>query len=392
MLRQAPVAALLLLWALLSGCARARTPATEPAPGAPPTAANSKGVRPLTYVQLDIGQGDSQLIVSPDGHAMLVDGGPPGRTEQILSTLKAHSVSRLDVAVASHPHNDHIGSLDDVVRAVPVGRFLDSGFNYGSDAQKRLLQSIKERRVPFALARAGESFALGEAVTVSVLAPRSPLLTGTESDANNNSVVLKVTYGAVRFLLTGDMEEKERERLLAEGSDLAAEVYKVAHHGSRNGTDAEFLSRVRPRVALLSCELGNDYGHPHREALAALTSAGAAIYRTDLQGALTLTTDGRTWQVVPERAASADLTRAGREIGPGGSRKPGASERVGSPAVERATSNAASVAGRIIGNRRSKVYRRGGTGRLPSPENRVYFRTEEEARREGYRPAGDGGR
>lgn len=363
------------------GCARKAPPAWTPPPDV--AAAGSEG-RPLTYVQIDVGQGDSGLVVSPDGEAMLVDGGGPGRLDRIQAALKAHGVERLAVVVATHPHNDHIGSLDDVILQVPVGRFLDSGFNLGSDAQQRLLKAIKERRVPFTLARAGESFSLGDQVTVAVLAPRTPLITGTDSDPNNNSVILKVAYGGVRLLLTGDMEERERERLYSDGQDLAAEVYKVAHHGSHNGTDAELLGRVRPRLALISCELGNDYGHPHAKTITALTSASVPIYRTDLQGTLTLTTNGRTWGVRTERAATAaQLTRTGRDLAWGGGER--TMRQSGSKG---GSARAAPAAGAIVGNRRSKVYHVGGGSRLPSEENRVYFDTEAEAQRAGYRRVG----
>jgi competence protein ComEC len=392
MSRRVPFLAFLALLAALAGCART-TPAPQARSATAPRAVADS--RPLTYVQIDVGQGDSELVVSPDGHAMLVDGGPPGRVDEILRALASQNVKRLDVAVASHPHNDHIGSLDDVVSRVPVDRFLDSGYNLGSDAQQRLLRAVKERGVPFELARAGQSFALGDSVTVAVLAPRMPLFANTQSDANNNSVVLKVSYGGVRLLLTGDLEVKGRERLYADGADLKAEVYKVAHHGSHNGTDAALLERIRPRVALVSCQLGNDYGHPHREALEALTSASVPIYRTDLQGTLILTSDGRTWQVTTERGATADVTRPGREIkrgeGPGGATDQGGD--AGNDTMDRGgdekRSSGPAPGAAFVGNRRSKVYHPAGSrGRVPAPENRIYFRTEEEARRAGYRPVG----
>jgi len=247
----------------------------------------------LVYTQIDVGQGDSELIVSPDGHAMLVDAGLPGNAERIMAVLRERGVTRLDLAVASHPHNDHIGSMDDIVRQVLIGQFLDSGFNYGSAAQRRLLEALKERHVPFKLARPGQSYPLGDRVTVGVLAPRDPLLKGTDSDPNNNSIVLKVAYGGVRILLTGDMEEPERERLYADNADLAAEVYKVAHHGSRTSSSPPLLAAVRPSVGLVSVGARNSYGHPDPDVLARLEAVGADVYRTDQDGALLLETDGR---------------------------------------------------------------------------------------------------
>jgi competence protein ComEC len=386
---------LLPLWALLLAaplsCGRRAAPGGPTSGPAPALGPGGPAAGQLVYTQIDVGQGDSELIVSPDGHAMLVDAGLPGNADRVMEALRSRGVTRLDVAVATHPHNDHIGSMDDIVRQVPIGQFLDSGFNYGSTAQRRLLEAIKERRVPFKLARPGQSYSLGDQVRIAVLAPSDPLLTGTDSDPNNNSVVLKVTYGRVRFLLTGDMEEAERRRLYDANADLAAEVYKVAHHGSHNGTDRELLDRVRPRVALISCAIGNDYHHPHAEALEALASAQAAIYRTDLQGTITLTTDGRTWQVRTAKQATIPLTTPGGEISGSGAgvtagRRPPSAGSGSSGGT--ATDGGAAGSGQVIGNRRTRVYHVGARGRLPAPENRVYFRSAQEAEQAGYRPAG----
>jgi competence protein ComEC len=385
----------LWLWALLLAtplsCGRRAGPGGPASGPAPALTPSGPAARQLVYTQIDIGQGDSELIVSPDGHAMLVDGGLPGNADRIMATLRSRGVTRLDFAVATHPHNDHIGSLDDIVRQVSIGQFQDSGFNYGSTAQRRLLEAIKDRHVPYKLARPGQSYSLGDQVRIAVLAPSDPLLTGTDSDPNNNSVVLKVTYGRVRFLLTGDMEEAERQRLYEANPDLRAEIYKVAHHGSHNGTDREFLDRVRPHVALISCALGNDYRHPHAEALEALTSAQAAIYRTDLQGTITLTTDGRTWQVRTEKRATIPLTTPGGEITVSGAgvtadRQPPTAGRGSGGGT--ATDGSSAGSGQVIGNRRTQIYHVGGRGRLPAPENRVYFRSPQEAEQAGYRPAG----
>jgi competence protein ComEC len=386
---------LLPLWALLLAaplsCGRRAAPGGPTSGPAPALAPAGPATGQLVYTQIDVGQGDSELIVSPDGHAMLVDAGLPGNADRIMATLRSRGVTRLDFAVATHPHNDHIGSLDDIVRQVSIGQFQDSGFNYGSTAQRRLLEAIKDRHVPYKLARPGQSYSLGDQVRIAVLAPSDPLLTGTDSDPNNNSIVLKVTYGRVRFLLTGDMEEAERQRLYDANADLVAEVYKVAHHGSHNGTDRELLDRVRPRVALISCAIGNDYHHPHAEALEALASAQTAIYRTDLQGTITLTTDGRTWQVGTEKRSTLPLTTPGGEISGSGAgattdRRPPTAGTGSSGGI--VTEGGDSGSGQVIGNRRTKVYHVGGGGRLPAPENRVYFRSSREAEQAGYRPVG----
>jgi competence protein ComEC len=144
------------------------------------------------------------------------------------------------------------------------------------------------------VARRGQSFDLGQAVHVAVLAPELPLITGTSSDINNNSVVLRLTFGHVAMLLTGDAQAEAEARMLADGADLRADVLKVGHHGSAYSSTPAFLEAVHPRVALISCGLHNVFGHPSPRTLAALGAAGAKIYRTDLDGGISVVTDGTT--------------------------------------------------------------------------------------------------
>ena len=212
-------------------------------------------------------------------------------------------MNRLDLLVTSHPHQDHFGNSVHVLRRIPTAVVVDSGFVTNSPTQLRLLEEVKKQRIPFvnvgARNLAGTSTDLGEGVSLRYLAPKLPYLSGTDSDPNNNSVVLKVSLGRVSFLFTGDMEEEERARLLASTSaeDLRATVLKVAHHGSHNGTDAAFLARVRPEVAVISCAADNRYGHPHRATLDALARARVRVRRTDRHGTITVATDGNTYTV-----------------------------------------------------------------------------------------------
>lgn len=259
------------------------------------------GSQQLVVSFLDIGQGDSALVQTPGGKNVLIDTGPPGGKDELFAALSQRGVNRLDLLVTSHPHLDHFGNTVEVLRRIPTTAIVDSGFVTGSRTQERLLEEVKRQRVPFVnVARqqlAGTSVSLGDGVSLRYLAPKLPQLLGTNSDPNNNSIVLKITLGRVSFLFTGDMEEDERDRLLASTSaqDLQATVLKVAHHGSRNGTDAAFLSRVRPEAAVISCGATNTYGHPHPAVLGALQSANVRVFRTDQQGTITVETNGRTW-------------------------------------------------------------------------------------------------
>lgn len=325
----------------------------------------------LTYVQMDIGQGDSELVISPDGHAMLVDAGLPGNEGKILGVLRAHGVERLDYALESHPHADHIGSMRAVIeQGPPVGLFLASGYRHTSQMQTALLQTLKSKGVKGRYVRAGDSFPLGDAVTVEILAPTT-LLHNTDSDPNNNSVVARVGYGAVHLLLAGDMEEDERRALLAGRADLQSDALKVAHHGSHNGTDADFLARVQPKVALISCAVGNDYGHPHDVALKMLTQDRIPFYRTDLQGDITLHSDGRALTVATEKQAILPLTLTGNETAArfGASSSVARSDsgdmtspRLSERGIRRASSNAAPTTSNGSGGRGSAAHSEGATG------------------------------
>jgi competence protein ComEC len=292
--------------ALMTGCSRRTPPKSAPVlPG-------------LTVRFLDVGQGDSALL-QWQGKAALIDGGPMAATGTVLADLKRYGVRRLDWVIASHPHEDHIGGLIGVVSALPVGHFVDSGLSTASSVQKQLLTEIRRRNVPFQVARAGTALDLGGGVSLAMLGPPRPFLSGTDSDPNNNSIVARLDYGRVRILFPGDMEGAERDWIYkrnrgSPGADpLRADVLKAAHHGSRDATNAVFMKRVAPRYVVISCGAGNEYGHPHPQALRAIKSSAGlkGLFRTDLEGVITLHSDGRTISMSPEHRAAGDLWAPG---------------------------------------------------------------------------------
>jgi beta-lactamase superfamily II metal-dependent hydrolase len=263
-----------------------QTPGTQPS--------NIQGITPqLRITFVDVGQGDSALLETADGHAALIDAGPPEGDEHLRAVLAAHAVRRLDWMMLSHPHLDHIGGARNVLAAVSVAQVIDPGFAHPIATYDRLLADIQGRSIPYLAARQGQSYMLGSQVRVEVLEPHLPFLEHSRSDANANSVVVRIVVGSVRVLFTGDAETDTEQRLLSEMSaNLQADVLKVAHHGSRYASTAPFLSAVSPRVAVISCATGNDYGHPHAETLAALAGRNVTVYRTDVNGDIELVTDG----------------------------------------------------------------------------------------------------
>ncbi|MER3456996.1 MAG: DNA internalization-related competence protein ComEC/Rec2 [candidate division GAL15 bacterium] len=239
-------------------------------------------------VFLDVGQGDAIVVQSPHGHRLVLDGGPEA---QPLVGYLARQGGRVDVAVLSHPHADHLVGLVHALRRFGAGLVLDSGYPHPTPVYAEFLHTVRARRIPYRLARRGLRILLGE-VEVRVLWPA--VLWEGASAVNENSVVVLLRYGRVRFLFPGDVEAGAEGALVAAGEDLGAEVLKVPHQGSRTSSSEPFLRAVSPQLAVLSVKAANPYGHPHREVVARYARLGIPLYRTDRDGAVTIRTDGRT--------------------------------------------------------------------------------------------------
>jgi competence protein ComEC len=255
----------------------------------------------LRVTALDVGQGDAILVEAPGGATMLVDGGPDAGVAR--RRLRAHHVRRLDLVVLTHPHADHVVGLAAVVARYPVGRALDAGDEFPQPAYERYRSMLAARRIPRDIARTGMRYALGP-VVVEVLGPAF-LFSGTDSDPNNDSVVLRLTYGRSTALLSGDVQEEAQEELLSHPSSLRATLFKVPHHGSRKAL-REFFAATGGRVALISVGAGNDFGHPAISTLGWLAELGMRTYRTDRSGDVTVAL-GKTggFRVLEEHAARA---------------------------------------------------------------------------------------
>jgi competence protein ComEC len=232
----------------------------------------------------DVGQGDAALVASPGGAAVLVDAGPD--LTQVATELAALGVRRLDLAVATHPHADHITGFPEVFARIPVGLVLEPGCDEPSPAHEALLRAVEEEGLPVRHPRAGEVLRVGD-LRIEVLAPRA-CAQGTDSDANNDSIVLRVSLGEDTVLFTGDAEEPSQQAILDAGAPISADVLKVPHHGGDTSLP-DFLRRVGARVAVVSVGDPNDYGHPVPSVLAELRAAGSTVLRTDRLGDIVVT-------------------------------------------------------------------------------------------------------
>ncbi len=274
-------------------------------------------VRPTTSLlvirAIDVGQGDSFLVTTPSRKNLLIDAGPPEAAGAVIESLNRADVKQLDLVVATHPHADHIGGMVKVLDSFPVRLFLDSGQPYSTRTFTQMLETIKEKRIRFVTADAGQEFELDAGIRLEVLAPINPFIKRSRgSEVNANSVVLRLAFDSFSMLFTGDSEQETERRLLDTYPDLSARILKVAHHGSRYSTTVAFLDRVRPEAAIISCGSDNRYGHPAQRTLDRLRPVVHELHRTDIEGEIMISTDGASYQIVSARSAQNDLW-VGRE-------------------------------------------------------------------------------
>lgn len=255
----------------------------------------------LHVIFLDVGEGDAILIKTPLGQNVLIDGGAsPDLLAAELGRELPFWQRSLDAVISTHPHEDHLGGLLEVMQRYDVQMALSPAITTTSPAFQKweqLLAKMPEGKVK-TLDR-GDSLDLGWGAGISVLHPPATLLTGTQSDMNNNSLVLRLSWGSTSFLLPGDIQEEAERDLLASGLDPKSVVLKVPHQGAANALDATFLTSVAPETALISVGAGNRFGHPAPATLQKL--AGLKVYRTDTNGTIRVTCDARKYWVETER-------------------------------------------------------------------------------------------
>lgn len=238
---------------------------------------------------IDVGQGDA-ILLETGNYAAIIDTGDY-QGDEIVPYLKEQGIDELDLAVITHPHADHIGQLDTLMYNIDVEEVWMNGHQHDTLTFERAIDAILATDSYYDEPRAGDTYELGDAL-ITVLHPAE--LSG---DLNNDSIVLKVEFGEVSFLFTGDAESAAEFEMVNSGYDLSADILKIGHHGSDTSSTASFLDQVNPDVAVYMAGAGNSYGHPHAGALSRIESVGSDIYGTDIHGHVIVTTDGLTYEI-----------------------------------------------------------------------------------------------
>lgn len=333
---------------------------------------------------IDVGQGDSEFIELPNGQTLLIDAGTNDTGANVTEYISSLGYSSIDYVVGTHPHEDHIGGLDDVINAFDIGALYMPKVIADTKTFEDVLDAAEAKGLSINTAKAGVSLVSEEDLKVEMLAPTLDSYENT----NDYSAVIKIVYDDTSFLFMGDSEEFSEN--LITGS-LDSDVLKVGHHGSTTSTGDDFLKKVSPAYAVISCGKGNSYGHPHQETLDKLVSFGAEVYRTDELGTVIAVSDGKniSFDFLPTISDTADTadtsntTPAADNPVSNGTAK----TDVQSPSTEGAVSEPQKTASYVLNTNTKKIHLPGCSSvDKMSESNKAYTDDYQQAINEGYTP------
>lgn len=236
---------------------------------------------------IDVGQGDSTLLISPDNKSMLIDAGDNSHGKKVVNYLNKLNIKKIDILIGTHPDADHIGGVDYVINHFDIGLFYMPDKTHNTNTFKDVLLAAKNKNLKIHKAKSGVNFSLGKSIRCSVLSPIK-----TYSDNNLCSLVIKSTYKNKSFLFTGDAEFENEQDMIKSNYNIKSDILKVGHHGSSSSTSKDFLLKVNPDIAVISCKYNNKYHHPSEKTLTLLKKCNIPLYRTDKQGDIVLFCDG----------------------------------------------------------------------------------------------------
>jgi competence protein ComEC len=251
----------------------------------PSNASSVNGKLKVHYI--NVGQGDSILVQQGDKN-MLIDAGTNASASSLISYLRSQNIKKLDYLVLTHPHEDHIGGADAVIKTFEIGSIYMPKVTANTATFRDVVKAMNAKGLKAASPVPGTNFNLGQAVC-DILGPVNTV----SGDLNTYSIVIKVNFGNNKFLFTGDAQASNEKDMVNKDFDLSADVLKLGHHGSHTSTSQNFLNKVNPEYAVISCGVANDYGHPHKETMDRLKRMNITVYRTDESGTIVAESDGK---------------------------------------------------------------------------------------------------
>lgn len=235
---------------------------------------------------INVGQGDS-ILIQQGSQTMLIDTGTSESRSSLIAYLNNQNISKIDVLVLTHPHEDHIGGAEAVIKGFDIGAIYMPKVTANTKTFKSVVSAVSKKGLKAKAPNAGDTFNIGSA-NCTILGP----INRKAKDLNTYSIVIKLVFGNNKFMFTGDAQTCNEEDMLNKGFDLSADVLKVGHHGSHTSTSSAFLNKVNPKYAVISCGQSNDYGHPHKVTMDRLKAKGITVYRTDESGNIVCISDG----------------------------------------------------------------------------------------------------
>jgi len=244
----------------------------------------------LRFHFIDVGQGDSSLIITPKGKTILIDAGDEAHAKKVVSYIREQGIEKLDLVIATHPDADHIGGMDKVIKNFDIGVFAMPDVSAKTNQYKQIQRELKAKKMRATRLYQGDEVQIDDDIDFEIL---SPVKGKKYDDTNEYSIVAKIVYKDTSFILMGDATMENEVDIINNVPDIDIDVLKLGHHGSSTSSSDYFITKTSPNIAIISCGKNNKYGHPHQEVMRVLKKHGVTPYRTDEMGDIVITSDGK---------------------------------------------------------------------------------------------------
>lgn len=244
----------------------------------------------LQFHFIDVGQGDSSLIITPKGKTILIDAGDEAHAKKVVSYVREQGIEKLNLVIATHPDADHIGGMDKVIKNFDIDVFAMPDVSAKTNQYKQIQRELKAKKMKATRLYQGDEVQIDDSLDFEIL---SPVKGKKYDDTNEYSIVAKIVYKDTSFILMGDATMENEVDIINNVPDIDIDVLKLGHHGSSTSSSDYFITKTSPKIAIISCGKNNKYGHPHQEVMRVLKKHGVTPYRTDEMGDIVITSDGK---------------------------------------------------------------------------------------------------